>query len=119
MSDIGALVQSGWLGYVLVIVAGVMMTEPWRWAGVRLSRDLDIDSEIFRWVRAVSTALVAGLVARMVIFPIGQLENVPLTVRMAALVSGLLIYLFGGRFLAVGVVGGTVVLFVGAWVSVG
>lgn len=115
MSDVSALVQSGWMGYVVILVAGVMMTEPWRWAGVRLSRDLDVDSEIFRWVRAVSTALVGGLVARMVIFPLGQLENVPLSIRIAAFVSGLVIYLFGGRILAAGVVGGTAVLLAGTY----
>ncbi|MGI9407291.1 MAG: AzlD domain-containing protein [Hyphomicrobiaceae bacterium] len=116
MSDLSAVIQNGWMGYALILVAGVAMTEPWRWAGVWLSRDLDIDSEVFRWVRAVSTALVSGLVARLVIFPIGQLETVPLGVRLAAFGGGVLIYLFVTRNLALGVVGGTTILLAGAMV---
>jgi len=116
INDLPALVATGWGGYLLIIVAGVLMTEPWRWLGVRLSRDLDVDSEVFRWVRAVSTALVAGLVARLVVFPIGQLETIPLSIRIAAFATGVIVYLFLIRNLAVGVVSGTAFLVAGAWI---
>lgn len=115
MGDLAALVASGWGGYVLIILAGTLMTEPWRWIGVRLSRDLHVDSEIFRWVRAVSTAMVCGLVARLVVFPIGQLETVPLSIRLAAFAFGICIYLFVVRNLALGVVCGTAFLVGGAY----
>jgi len=115
MNDLPAMMQTGWLGYLAIFVAGILMTEPWRWAGVRLSRDLDIDSEIFRWVRAVSTALVAGLVARLIVFPIGQLDAVPLVIRLAAFAGGMVIYLASRRNLALGVTGGTAVLLAGAY----
>ncbi|MEO0619023.1 MAG: AzlD domain-containing protein [Pseudomonadota bacterium] len=108
------LVASGWGGYLLILAAGVAMTEPWRWAGVWLSRDLDIDSAIFRWVRAVSTALVAGLVTRLLVFPTGQLEGVPLGVRLGAFAIGIVVFLALGRRLALGVISGAASLLLGA-----
>ena len=68
----------------LILIAGVLMTEPWRWGGALLARDLDINSELFRWVKAVSTALVAGLIARMIIFPSGALADVTALARYSA-----------------------------------
>ncbi|MEL7544308.1 MAG: AzlD domain-containing protein [Pseudomonadota bacterium] len=108
------LVASGWGGYLLILVAGVAMTEPWRWAGVWLSRDLDLDSAVFRWVRAVSTALVAGLVTRLLVFPTGQLEGIPLGIRLGAFVIGIVVFLAFGKRLALGVICGAVALLVGA-----
>lgn len=114
MSNLPELVASGWAGYVLIIAVGMLMTEPWRWVGVRLSRDLSVDSEIFRWVRAVSTAMVAGLVARLLVFPIGQLETVPLEVRVLAFAFGIAVFLFTQRNLAIGVIAGAAFLASGA-----
>ena len=118
MNDLSSMVASGLGGYLLIIMVGTLMTEPWRWAGVRLSRDLSVDSEIFRWVRAVSTAMVAGLVARLLVFPIGQLDTIPLSVRLAAFAIGISVYLFMGRRLALGVAAGTLFL-IGAPLLVG
>ncbi len=97
------LAQSGFESYALLFLAGALMTEPWRWLGVWLARDLDIDSELFRWAKAVSTALVAGLVSRLVLFPSGALEGVPLALRLAAFALGIAAYFLFGRILAVGV----------------
>ncbi len=119
MSDLSGWIAIGWPGYALIIAAGILMTEPWRWAGVRLSRDLSIDSEIFRWVRAVSTAMVAGLVARLLVFPIGQLESVPMAVRLFAFAFGIFVFLAVRRNLALGVISGAACLAIGARLSGG
>ena len=104
---------SGWEGYVFLLVAGFLATEPWRWLGVYLSSGIDEDSEVLHWVRAVSTALVAGLVARLVLFPVGALAEVGLWLRVAAFGAGLVVYLFMGRVLFVGICASIVVLMVG------
>ncbi|MEL6289914.1 MAG: AzlD domain-containing protein [Pseudomonadota bacterium] len=106
-----------WGGLLLIIVAGAMMTEPWRWAGVRLSRDIDIDSALFQWVRAVSTALVAGLVTRLLIFPTGQLASVDIAFRLIAFAGGLTAFFLLGRRLSVGVLSASTVLFFAAWLT--
>jgi hypothetical protein len=55
------------------------------------------------WVRAVATALVSGLVARMLLFPAGTLAGVPVALRIAAFAGGVSIYLLTRRNVAAGV----------------
>lgn len=100
--------------YLVVLVAGVLMTEPWRWAGVALSRNLDVESEWFKLARAVSTAIVSALVARLVVLPTGALADIDLWVRAGAFLGGIAVYLLtGGRLLA-GVTAAVVLLLAGA-----
>jgi branched-subunit amino acid transport protein len=93
-------------GYLYLFIVGMLATEPWRWAGVFLSQGLSVDGEIMRWVKSVSTALVAGLISRLVIFPIGELANVALEVRLISFLCGTLAYLALGRSLAIGITTG-------------
>ncbi len=67
---------------------------------------LDVAGAPFQWVRAVATALVAGLVARMVLFPAGALVEVPLSVRLVAFAGGVALYLAFRRSVAAGVAAG-------------
>lgn len=99
MSELG---HGAW-SYILLFVAGFVATEPWRYLGVILSRNVREDAEILIWVRAVSTALVAGLVGRMVLLPAGALAGVPLEIRLGAFVLGVAAYFAGGQRLIVGV----------------
>jgi hypothetical protein len=78
--------------YVALVLLGFLPSEMWRWLGMAIGRGLDEDSEIVLWVRAVATALVAGVVARIVLFPPGALAGVPLEVRLAAIACGFLGY---------------------------
>ena len=80
--------------YVALVLLGFLPSEIWRWLGIALGRGLDEESEIILWVRAVATALVAGVVARIVLFPPGALASVPLGVRLAALACGFFAFLF-------------------------
>src|SRR5204862_5856251 len=67
--------------YLILIVIGFLPSEVWRWLGIALGRGLDEQSEIILWVRAVATALIAGVIARIVLIPPGALAGVPLSVR--------------------------------------
>lgn len=51
--------------------------------GVKLSGHIDQNSEIFRWLSAVTYAMVAALTARMILLPHGLLATVPLLLRIA------------------------------------
>ena len=55
-----------WSTFLIILAVGFAVTEPWRWAGSLLGRRIDPESEAFRWVRAVSIALIAALLSRMV-----------------------------------------------------
>lgn len=107
----------GALGALLIILIALIFHEPWRWLGLYLGRELDVDGEIFQWVRAVATALVAGLVTRLALFPAGALADVPLWVRIAAFAGGIAIYFLARGSLVVGVLGGSLILIGGALVS--
>jgi hypothetical protein len=102
--------------YVALVLLGFLPSEVWRWLGIVLGRGLDEESEIILWVRAVATALVAGVVARIVLFPPGALASVPLAVRLFAITCGFLAFYFIRRSPFAGVLVGEAVLVVGALV---
>lgn len=109
MSGLG----SGWGTAALIVVIAILAHEPWRWLGLYVGRDLDIDGEVFRWVRAVATAMVAGLVMRLLIYPAGALAGVPLTLRFVAFAAGIGLFYAARRNLAAGAAGGALVLLLG------
>jgi hypothetical protein len=74
--------------YLVVIVVGFLPTEVWRVIGVFAGRRLDEQSEVMIWVRLVASALVAGVVAKLILTPSGALAAVPLIGRAGALAIG-------------------------------
>jgi len=107
-----SILADGLGGYLTLLLVAALAHEPWRWAGLYLGRNIDAGSEAFRWVRAVATALVAALVVRLVLFPAGALEGVPLWLRLGAFAAGIAIFYATGRHLAAGIFGGAAVLVV-------
>ncbi len=105
--------------YVFLALAGFGATEPWRLLGVVLSKNISLESEVLAWVRAVSTALIAGLVARLVVLPAGALAEVPLWLRAGALGAAVLVFLLLRRSLAAGVIAGVAALLLGQHLLVG
>jgi hypothetical protein len=102
--------------YLILIVIGFLPSEVWRWLGIALGRGLDEQSEVILWVRGVATALIAGVIARIVLIPPGALAAVPLPVRLAALAGGFLGFLLIRRSAFAGVVVGEGLLVLGALV---
>ena len=82
-----------------IFLAGTAATAIWRMAGVLLSSGLAEDSALVAWVKAVSTALVSGLIARIVVFPPGALADVGMAVRIGAFTLGVVAYFLAGRHL--------------------
>ncbi len=107
------ILEGGWASYAALFAIGFGMTAPWRFVGVLLARNIDVESEIFKWVRCVSTALVAGLIARMVIFPSGALGSIVMPVRIGAFLGGVLVYYALRRHLGLGVLAGVSLLLLG------
>jgi hypothetical protein len=106
--------MSGLEPYLILVLVGFLPSEVWRWLGIALGRGLDENSEIVLWVRAVATALVAAVVARITLFPPGALAGVPVEVRLAALGLGFLAFLVIRRSAFAGVLVGEAVLIGGA-----
>lgn len=92
--------------YLALVVAGFLPSEVWRWLAVLLARSLDEESEIVVWVRAVATAILAGVIAKLTLFPPGALADVPLAVRLGSVALGLVVFLVARRSVVAGIVAG-------------
>jgi len=99
--------------YLALLLLGVLPSEMWRWIGILVGRGLDEESEIILWVRAVATALVAAVVARIVLIPPGALAAVPLWVRLVALAGGVAAFYGIRRSAFAGVLVGEAILVIG------
>jgi hypothetical protein len=109
--------MSGWIdwhAWLVLILVGFLPNEVWRMLGVVLARGIDENSEILVWVRAVATAVLAGVVAQLIFFPAGALAAVPLAVRVAAALCGFVAFLSIRRSVFAGVAVGEAVLLAGA-----
>jgi hypothetical protein len=104
-----------WWTYVVIIVAGFLATDVWRWLGVLAGNRLDEKSEALQWVRAVATALVMAVTAKLIVFPTGALAGSPLWLRLGAAGIGFAVFLAAGRRIAVGVAVPIALLVAGLW----
>ncbi len=101
--------------YLVLIAAGFLPNEIWRMLGIVVAHGLDEGSELVVWVRAVATAVLAGVIARIILFPPGGLADVPLTVRLAAMAAGFAAFALVRRSVLLGVLVGEAVLVLGAY----
>ncbi|MER2534573.1 MAG: AzlD domain-containing protein [Rhizobiaceae bacterium] len=92
-----------WWPYLFILVAGWLATDVWRVLGVYLAGRLATDSEWLVLARTVATALAAGVVGNLVVFPGGALAATPLAVRIGAVAMGFGAYLVSGRRIIAGI----------------
>ena len=100
--------------YLVLIFVGFLPNEVWRFLGLVLARRLDEGAEVLIWVRAVATAILAGVVGKLIFFPAGALATVPLSVRLGAAVVGFAAYFLIRRSVFAGVAAGEAALIAGA-----
>ena len=81
-------ILQGW-GLWLALAGACFGTYVCRAVGVLLSGRINQDSEIFRWLSAVTFALVAALIVRLIILPVGLLATVPVWFRVLICVLSL------------------------------
>jgi branched-subunit amino acid transport protein len=94
----------------VVVLVGAVATLMWRALGVALSGRLKPDSPILDLVGCIAYALLASLVARMILLPIGPLQATSLSVRLVAAGVAVGVFYALGRNLLAGVVAGGGVL---------
>ena len=70
-------VAADWWPYAFILLAGWLPTDVWRWIGVASAGRVDESSRLISLARAVATALVAAVIARLVFYPTGFLASVP------------------------------------------
>ena len=101
--------------YLVLVAAGFLPNEVWRMLGIVVAHGLDEGSELVIWVRAVATGLLAGVIAKIILFPPGVLADVGLAIRLSAIAAGFAAFLLVRRSVFVGVVAGEAVLIASAF----
>ncbi|HEU4659965.1 MAG TPA: AzlD domain-containing protein [Pseudolabrys sp.] len=99
--------------YLLLLLVGFLPNEAWRVLGLVLARGLNEDSEWVVWSRAVATAILAGVIAKLIVFSTGALANIPLSLRVGAAICGCLAFWVARRSVFAGVLAGELVLLAG------
>jgi branched-subunit amino acid transport protein len=104
-----------WHALVLLVFAGVIPNQIWRMLGLWFGGGIDEGSELLIWVRAVATAILAGVIAEIVVQPPGALASVPALLRYASVAAGFVAFMGLRKSILAGVVCGEIVLLCGKW----
>ena len=108
-------VLDGLWPYLVLVMVGFLPNEIWRMLGVVVSHGIDEGSELIVWVRAVATAILTGVVAKIIVFAPGALADVSLTIRLTAAAAGMAAFFLLKRSVLAGVVVGMLGILVGVW----
>ena len=100
---------------LILVIAGYLPNEVWRMLGLWLGGGVDEGSEILVWVRAVATAILAGVIAQLLVHPPGALASVPDWLRYGAVAAGFAVFMVTRRSIFAGVVSGEIVMLAGKW----
>ena len=104
-----------WHALAVLLLAGVLPNEVWRMLGLWLGGGVDEGSELLVWVRAVATAILAGVIAQILVSPPGALASVPGFLRYGAVAGGFAVFIVTRRSIFAGVVCGEIVMLAGKW----
>ncbi len=104
-----------WHALLILLIAGVIPNQIWRMLGLWFGGGIDEGSELLVWVRAVATAILAGVIAEILVQPPGALASVPGWLRYAAVVLGFAAFWLSRRSTFAGVICGEIVLLAGQW----
>ncbi len=110
-----SLFVGDWHALAALVFAGFLPNEVWRMIGLWFGAGVDEGSELLVWVRAVATAILAGVIAQILIQPPGALATVPDWLRYASVASGCLVFLATRRSIFAGVASGEVLMLAGKW----
>ncbi len=82
---------------ILVILVTSFATYLSRFLGVVSSEKIDAKSKIFRWFNCIAYSILAAIIARIVIFPAGVLEEADLWLRLIVIIISIVIFIISKR----------------------
>lgn len=82
-------------GPAIWLVAGLCFlgTFVWRVLGTAVAAHIDPEGAVFQWLNCVAYAMLAGLIARILLMPIGILTETPTFDRAMAMVAGFALFM--------------------------
>lgn len=111
--------MSGFFGdpsaLLVLLLAGVLPNEIWRMLGLWLGGGIDETSEMLVWVKAVATAILAGVIAQILFLPPGALASIAAPLRYGAVAIGFAAFVVSRRSIFVGVATGEAAMLAGHW----
>ena len=69
-----------------------LATYVWRATGATIAARIDPDGAMFQWFSCLAYGMLAGLISRIILLPVGILDETPLMDRLIALAAGFLIF---------------------------
>ena len=79
---------------ILVILVTSFATYLSRFLGVVSSEKIKETSKIFKWFNCIAYSVLAALIARMVIFPAGELAESSIVIRLFVVAISVAMFLF-------------------------
>ena len=104
-----------WHALLVLLLAGFLPNESWRMLGLWLGSGIDEESLVLVWVRAVATAILAGVIAQILVLPPGALAGIPGFLRYGAVAAGFAVFMSTRRSIFFGVASGEIVMLAGKW----
>jgi len=103
MSDISSNI-------IVVILVTSFATYLSRFLGVISSEKIKETSKIFKWFNCIAYSVLAALIARMVVFPAGELAESDILIRLFVVVASVVMFLFTKRNLVYPTVASAIML---------
>jgi branched-subunit amino acid transport protein len=104
-----------WHALLILLIAGVIPNQIWRMFGLWFGGGIDEGSELLVWVRAVATAILAGIIAQILLQPPGALASIPGWLRYGAVAGGFVAFMLTRRSIFAGVACGEFLMLAGKW----
>ena len=104
MTNLGLV---GGLWGLLALVS--LATYIWRAGGVLIATRIDPTGPLSQWFTCVAYGMLAGLISRIMLMPIGILAETPLADRLAALAAGFVLFWVFKRHMLPATLGATAV----------
>ena len=82
---------------ILVILVTSFATYLSRFLGVVSSEKIEETSKIYRWFNCIAYSILAALIARIVIFPAGVLEEADLWLRLIVIIISIIIFIISKK----------------------
>jgi branched-subunit amino acid transport protein len=76
----------------LVLGLAMAATFVWRAAGTMIASRINPAGALFQWFSCLSYAMLAGLITRVIVLPVGMLAETPVMDRMIAMGVGFTVF---------------------------